>query len=182
MLLGTLIDPTYSIASGQLPPGITLDPSTGTVSGSTTVAGSFTVGILVTGGVGPNGVPRSTLGALQLEVLFLPVAVPLSPPGLDCSDLRLGFFGDPPDEAATPAALSLRREEKNLDSSSRYPPKYVRYLFCSATELCLGHSFEDLRSRTWRRTLASSWWRGWSIRLLIVIKLSRSIQKALTSP
>ncbi len=40
---------TFSISSGSLPPGLTLDPATGIVSGEATMAGNYTFTVSVTG-------------------------------------------------------------------------------------------------------------------------------------
>ena len=52
----------YSLASGSLPPGLTLNPATGHVSGTTTTAGTFTAGIAatMTTGVGTYKMPAGT--------------------------------------------------------------------------------------------------------------------------
>ena len=45
-------DPTFAVATGNLPPGIGLNPVSGVLSGSATVAGSYTFTISATNGVG----------------------------------------------------------------------------------------------------------------------------------
>ncbi|OWK35557.1 putative internalin [Fimbriiglobus ruber] len=49
--------PTFSVASGQLPAGLTLDPATGAVTGTPTQAGTFTGVIQATNGAGSVDVP-----------------------------------------------------------------------------------------------------------------------------
>ena len=50
-------DPPYSwsIASGSLPSGLSLDPATGIISGTTSDAGRFTIVVMVTGGGDDDG-------------------------------------------------------------------------------------------------------------------------------
>ena len=43
---------TYSVTGGSLPPGLTLNPSTGTITGTPTTAGSFNFTVTVTDGTG----------------------------------------------------------------------------------------------------------------------------------
>jgi GH25 family lysozyme M1 (1,4-beta-N-acetylmuramidase) len=51
--------PTYSLASGSLPPGVTLDPVTGALSGSPTTPGSSTFTVRAANGIGAGDVSSS---------------------------------------------------------------------------------------------------------------------------
>ena len=52
---------TYSLAGGQLPPGLTLDPTTGAFSGVPTASGTYTVTIIATDANGATGTFAQTI-------------------------------------------------------------------------------------------------------------------------
>ncbi len=52
---------SYAVASGTLPPGVTLDPSTGLISGSPTIAGTYTPAFTATNSVGTSSPVTVTL-------------------------------------------------------------------------------------------------------------------------
>ena len=57
---------TWSVSSGALPPGITLAPSTGVISGTTTTSGSYPFTVQVTDSSTPN--PQTATQNLTLNV------------------------------------------------------------------------------------------------------------------
>ena len=64
----------FSVKTGSLPPGITLNPTTGTLSGSPSTAGTFSFEVLVTDSPHPDqgsqtfSVPISTSGTIKVSV------------------------------------------------------------------------------------------------------------------
>ena len=52
---------TYSLAGGQLPPGLTLNPTTGALSGVPTTSGTYTVTIIATDANGATGTFAQTI-------------------------------------------------------------------------------------------------------------------------
>ncbi|MEO5846105.1 MAG: putative Ig domain-containing protein [Caldimonas sp.] len=71
---GGTVPRTYSIASGALPAGVTLDAATGTVSGMPTVAGPFSYAIRVSDAAG-----ATATGATIASTVAAPAALALSP-------------------------------------------------------------------------------------------------------
>lgn len=65
---------TYSITSGSLPPGLTLNPTTGSISGATTTAGTYNARITATDSQAPGtGTPFTAFRDIQIvvvEVIF----------------------------------------------------------------------------------------------------------------
>lgn len=85
---------TFSIASGTLPPGLSLDSSMGVISGVPTSIGSFGVTIQVTDSISSVGTKDFTINVAPLSAGFVytrtPSGNPVSPP----IDLRVqGVFG-----------------------------------------------------------------------------------------
>ena len=58
---GTGTYPSWTVVSGSLPPGLTLNPATGVVSGTPTNTGSFTAGVQVTDSAGKSTTQNVTL-------------------------------------------------------------------------------------------------------------------------
>jgi hypothetical protein len=85
---GGLAPYQFAINQGELPPGLALNPQTGSISGTPTKAGSFAFAIMVTGepfvpvGVGPNGKPFANSGLRAYTVMVVSsdsVAIQISP-------------------------------------------------------------------------------------------------------
>ena len=70
---------TYTLSSGQLPPGLTLNPTTGIVSGTPTGEGNYTFTITVTDSNKPT--PHTGTETLSLNVLGLALSPPTLPGG-----------------------------------------------------------------------------------------------------
>jgi large repetitive protein len=79
---GTL---TWSVSSGTLPPGLTLNSSTGVLSGTPTTAGSFTFTVTVTDTAGGSASRSVTLGIAAVPSLSNP-APPSGQAGVAYSD------------------------------------------------------------------------------------------------
>jgi hypothetical protein len=68
----------WSAASGTLPPGVTLNPTTGAISGTPTAEGKFTVAVQVV-----DSKPRKPEKAItKLTILVAPVAINIAPANL----------------------------------------------------------------------------------------------------
>lgn len=67
--------PTFAVATGSLPPGLTLNPNTGTISGTPTGPGTFTISIT-------NSLGTITTGAITIgsAVAAAPVFSAMTPP------------------------------------------------------------------------------------------------------
>ena len=77
---------TYAISAGILPPGLSLNPSTGAITGIPTAGGTFTFTVTATDSAGP---PHNT-GSQTYALIVNPPAITLSP-----STLPSGTVGTP---------------------------------------------------------------------------------------
>lgn len=69
---------TWSVAGGALPPGVTLNPTTGVVRGTPTTEGVFKTTIRVTDSKSPKPVKKNT----KLQISVAPVAITIGPSSL----------------------------------------------------------------------------------------------------
>lgn len=103
-------DPVFSLASGQLPPGLTLDPSTGTLSGTPTTTGTYAFSVKVAdflvGTVGPPvtirvlATPRLTAASPSPAVLGSPYRYVFTAAGTPAPRFEV-------DSGVLPAGLTL---------------------------------------------------------------------------
>jgi YVTN family beta-propeller protein len=71
---------TYSVASGSLPPGVTLDSSTGLLSGKITAVGNYTFTIRATNTQGSTDAPARTISVWEPAPAPGPTPTPTSTP------------------------------------------------------------------------------------------------------
>ncbi|QOC26749.1 putative Ig domain-containing protein [Microbacterium hominis] len=76
---------TYSVASGSLPPGLTLDPATGVVAGTPTTDGVFTFAVTATNAIGSD--------THSYTVRIVPAAVPptITTPSVPSGTVGTGY-------------------------------------------------------------------------------------------
>ena len=60
--------PTYSVTSGSLPPGVTLDTATGAISGQPTTAGTYSFDITASNGAAPDATASYSLVVTAADV------------------------------------------------------------------------------------------------------------------
>ena len=77
---------TYAVSAGSLPPGLSLNPSTGAITGTPTAGGTFTFTVMATDSAGP---PHNT-GSQTYALVVNPPTITLSP-----STLPSGTVGTP---------------------------------------------------------------------------------------
>ncbi len=77
---------TYAVSAGSLPPGLSLNPSTGAITGTPTAGGTFTFTVMATDSAGP---PHNT-GSQTYTLVVNPPTITLSP-----STLPSGTVGTP---------------------------------------------------------------------------------------
>ncbi|MDH6255846.1 Ig domain-containing protein [Aurantimicrobium minutum] len=90
---------TYSVSSGALPTGVTLDPATGVLSGSPTVSGTYNFVVSATNSVG-------TSVSIQNSIVVTAAVVPPTPP-TPAAPASLPHTGFNPDGTINFALLSL---------------------------------------------------------------------------
>jgi RHS repeat-associated protein len=81
--------PTYAVASGALPGGLSLDPTSGTLSGTPTTAGAFTFTIAASNGVAPDAISGSLTITVSNPVA--PVFTANSPPSAGTVGTRYSY-------------------------------------------------------------------------------------------
>ena len=85
MLGGSGVYPTFAIASGAAPPGMSLNTSTGVVSGTPTNTGAFTAGIQVTDSLGATTTQNVTFTVAS------PTGILVNPGNPDSITFQMGF-------------------------------------------------------------------------------------------
>ena len=70
---------TWSIASGNLPPGLAINAGNGTISGIPTDVGTFTFAVRLTDAIGNPGTPTG-----NFSIAVVGVAAPVNPGGSEC--------------------------------------------------------------------------------------------------
>jgi type VI secretion system secreted protein VgrG len=71
---------SYSVSSGALPTGVTLDPTTGLISGNPTTPGTYTFQITADNGHAPADTHNYTVATARSVRLSTPAGPPLLPP------------------------------------------------------------------------------------------------------
>lgn len=89
---------TYSIASGALPPGLTINPSTGAISGTPTVAGTYTYTVFATNGTetGVSGLQTIVITAAVGPLNMIATPSSTSQVGALYSQQNVAFAGTGP--------------------------------------------------------------------------------------
>lgn len=89
---------TYSIASGALPPGLSIDPSSGAISGTPTVAGTYTYTVFATNGTetGVSGIQTIVISAATGELDMIATPSSTTQVGSLYSQQNVGFAGTGP--------------------------------------------------------------------------------------
>ncbi len=102
---------TWSVSAGALPPGLTLAPSTGILSGTPTTAGTYSFTIKVTDSIGGTGTKAFSI-TIQPIPTITTVSLPNGQVNIAYSQTITGAGGTPPytwsiSAGALPAGLSL---------------------------------------------------------------------------
>jgi hypothetical protein len=110
---------SWSLTAGELPPGLTLNPSTGTISGTPTTAGTTTLGISLSDSSEPGPQTTTASGTLRVEAApklqIISTEIPPAVIGQPYRGLILTTGGTPPltwsvSSGSLPAGLSLDPE------------------------------------------------------------------------
>ena len=94
---------TWSVASGTLPPGLTIDPATGAITGTPTAAGTFDFTVMVVDSTQPS------LSATQAQTITIapdcavPTTIPAPTTGPSVAPTAVGTL--PPTGSGSPAPL-----------------------------------------------------------------------------
>ena len=119
---------TYSIASGALPPGISLDPSTGALTGTSTDLGDYTFVIRATNEIGSVDFAETTISVNSAPI---PVDTQITPKGLVGASFSDGVSYQAWDAAkytiskgALPAGLKLSATDGSITGTPTTPGIY----------------------------------------------------------
>jgi len=119
---------TWSIAAGALPPGLSLNPATGAITGTPTAAGPFSFDVTVTDSAVPTPATATRTFSLTINDITITTASPL-PPGTTGAAYSITFAavgGTPPyawsiSAGALPPGLTLDPVTGQLSGSPTAP-------------------------------------------------------------
>ncbi|OWK47361.1 beta strand repeat-containing protein [Fimbriiglobus ruber] len=103
---------TFAVTSGALPAGLTLDPTTGVISGTPTTDGPFSFTVTATDAAGRTAVSPALTGTVTAPLAVGPAALPVVTTGQPLSQTIAATGGQGPDTFAVtagdlPAGLTL---------------------------------------------------------------------------
>jgi hypothetical protein len=102
---------TWTLISGQLPPGLTLDPASGVITGTPTVAGSYSIQVQATDSAGTKAAATLTLTIQRALTITTGAVLSTGSAGANYSQTLAAAGGTPPytwaATGALPAGLTL---------------------------------------------------------------------------